>query len=157
MSDHSSAAKLPRGGTSDNPVTTEARRLDEHGRCCGRKPVYYKGGSWASPPGAPMHFCGRCNREYGTDGVQKSNWAWAVAAAPVTITDVMRRAAPDALYPCETYECAEERTYPADELHWHPRHECFYCEGCHSGEHQDGDPRWGDAECPTLAQVLRAP
>ena len=74
-----------------------------------------------------------------------------------TITDEMRRAAPDALYPCETYGCAEERTYPADELHWHPRHECFYCEGCHSGEHEKGDPRWGDAECPTLAQVLRAP
>jgi len=50
--------------------------LDENGRCCGRKPIHYKGGSWRSPPGSPMHFCGGCCREFGPDGAQRENWAW---------------------------------------------------------------------------------
>ena len=54
-------------------------KLDEKGRCCGRKPIYYKGGSWRSPPGAPLMFCGRCNREYDPiTGEQRENWAWAL-------------------------------------------------------------------------------
>ena len=54
--------------------------LDEHGRCCGRKPLFYKGGSWRSPKGAPLHFCCRCHREYGPDGMQRANWAWKAVA-----------------------------------------------------------------------------
>mgnify|MGYP001209491228 CR=1 FL=1 len=52
-----------------------ASKLD-NGRCCGRKPIFYKGGSWRSPKQAPMHFCDRCHKEYGPDGVQRENWAW---------------------------------------------------------------------------------
>ena len=52
------------------------KRLDAKGRCCGRKPIYYRGGSWCSPMNCPMHFCDRCDREYGPDGVQRDNWAW---------------------------------------------------------------------------------
>ncbi|MCP5006496.1 MAG: hypothetical protein GY941_21540 [Planctomycetes bacterium] len=53
------------------------RRLDEKGRCCGRKPLHYKGGGWCSPPEAPMLFCFRCDRAYDVNtGRQKENWAF---------------------------------------------------------------------------------
>ena len=45
-----------------------AQSLDERGRCCGRKPIPYK---------RPLrYFCPRCDRRYGPDGLQQSNWAW---------------------------------------------------------------------------------
>lgn len=53
-------------------------QLDPLGRCCGRKPIFYRGGSWMSPPGSPKHYCPRCDSEYGTDGKRRANWAWAV-------------------------------------------------------------------------------
>lgn len=44
-------------------------------RCCGRKPIRYKGGSWCSP--APQLFCPRCDRAYDLEtGDQMENWAW---------------------------------------------------------------------------------
>lgn len=53
-----------------------APALDERGRCCGRKPLHYKGGSWRSPA-HPMKFCDRCNREFDPlTGAQRDNWAW---------------------------------------------------------------------------------
>ena len=64
------------------------KTLDENGRCCGRKPLYYKGGSWRSPPGSPMYFCYRCDREYGPDGHQRANWAWD--GNGILLTDVGR-------------------------------------------------------------------
>jgi hypothetical protein len=51
--------------------------LDAKGRCCGRRPIYYKGGSWRSPLGAPMYHCCDCSAEFGPDGKQRANWAWA--------------------------------------------------------------------------------
>jgi hypothetical protein len=47
----------------------EARSLDEHGRCCGRKPLVYK---------RPDHhyFCAKCDAEFTPDGKQRPNWAW---------------------------------------------------------------------------------
>lgn len=42
----------------------ENKRLDEKGRCCGRKPIYYRGGAWNSPPGSPMLWCCRCDTVY---------------------------------------------------------------------------------------------
>ena len=56
----------------------EDRRLDDKGRCCGRKPIFYRGGAWNSPPQAPMHYCTRCDREYGPDGVQRESRAWTM-------------------------------------------------------------------------------
>lgn len=50
--------------------------FDNEGRCCGRKPLFYKGGSWRSPPGSPKYFCTRCFREFGPDGKQRPNFAW---------------------------------------------------------------------------------
>lgn len=51
-------------------------RLDEKGRCCGCKPIHYKGGSWRSP-NHPMKFCSRCCREFDPEGgEQRENWAW---------------------------------------------------------------------------------
>lgn len=46
-----------------------ARALDLSGRCCGRKPLFYK-----RP--APHHFCTRCDGQFGPDGQQQQNWAW---------------------------------------------------------------------------------
>lgn len=62
--------------TSSPPAAQALTKLDDKGRCCGRKPLHYKGGSWRSPRGAPMFFCCECNREFGPDGQQRSNWAW---------------------------------------------------------------------------------
>lgn len=42
----------------------ERKQLDDKGRCCGRKPIYYKGMAWNSPPGSPMKWCPRCNTTY---------------------------------------------------------------------------------------------
>ena len=51
-------------------------KLDEKGRCCGRKPLDYKGGSWRSPR-RPQKFCTRCCRAYNREtGEQIENWAW---------------------------------------------------------------------------------
>lgn len=50
-----------------------APTLDERGRCYGRKPLHYKGGSWCSPS-RPMKFC---DREFDpATGAQRENWAW---------------------------------------------------------------------------------
>ena len=44
-------------------------KLDEKGRCCGRKPLIYKCDS--------MHFCCRCDRAFNLEsGEQVENWAW---------------------------------------------------------------------------------
>jgi hypothetical protein len=52
-------------------------KLDGKGRCCGRKPIHYKGGGWQSPPGAPFKFCFRCDRAFDVEtGEQRENWAW---------------------------------------------------------------------------------
>jgi len=51
-------------------------KLDEKGRCCGRKPIDYKGGAWNSPH-RPQKFCPRCDRSYDREtGEQIENWAW---------------------------------------------------------------------------------
>lgn len=51
-------------------------KLDAKGRCCGRKPIDYKGGGWNSPR-KPMKFCDRCCREFDrVTGEQTANWAW---------------------------------------------------------------------------------
>lgn len=53
----------------DTYLRISARRLDEKGRCCGRKPLVYK---------RPEHhlFCCRCCAEFSPDGIQRPNWAW---------------------------------------------------------------------------------
>lgn len=63
-------------------LPTNQVSLDQQGRCCGRKPLFYKGGSWRSPPGSPMHFCCECHREFGPDGKQRPNWAWPASVTP---------------------------------------------------------------------------
>lgn len=48
----------------------EAKRLDERGRCCGRKPMVYK---------RPDHqlFCPRCDASFNPEtGIQWQNWAY---------------------------------------------------------------------------------
>lgn len=51
--------------------------IDEKGRCCGRKPLHYKGGSWRYD-GPPQLFCTRCDRSYNPETKeQQANWAWA--------------------------------------------------------------------------------
>ena len=66
----------------------EVMRLDSSGRCCGRKPLYYKGGSWRSPTGSPMYFCGKCMREFGPDGEQRENFAWKKSGGGfITLTE----------------------------------------------------------------------
>jgi len=47
--------------------------LDSKGRCCGRKPLEYRG-SWHGPR---QYFCTRCDRSFDLDtGKQIENWAW---------------------------------------------------------------------------------
>ena len=45
------------------------RRLDDKGRCCGRKPLVYK---------RPVthFFCTKCDAEFAVSGKQRPNWAW---------------------------------------------------------------------------------
>jgi len=52
--------------------------LDEKGRCCGRKPIQYKGGAWNSPA-RPQLFCPRCDRAYHPETEEQiENWAWGM-------------------------------------------------------------------------------
>ena len=45
-------------------------KLDEKGRCCGRKPIHYKRPT-------ERKFCDRCDRAYDPKtGWQLTNWAW---------------------------------------------------------------------------------
>jgi hypothetical protein len=51
-------------------------KLDEKGRCCGRKPLVYTTGRFTAPEG-PQKFCFCCDRSYDlTTGEQIENWAW---------------------------------------------------------------------------------
>lgn len=43
-------------------------KLDEKGRCCGRKPLVYKRDGHL--------FCCRCDRSFNFEGQQIENWAW---------------------------------------------------------------------------------
>ena len=54
-------------------------KLDEKGRCCGRKPIHYRSSrdnvSGCLP--RPSKFCGCCDRAFDPDtGCQIENWAW---------------------------------------------------------------------------------
>lgn len=54
-------------------------RLDEKGRCCGRKPLDYKS-RWSTREG-PQRYCPRCDRAYDRDtGEQMPNWAFRRSA-----------------------------------------------------------------------------
>lgn len=49
-------------------ITIPPRRVDELGRCCGRKPMRYM---------RDRHlFCPRCDAAYDFDGNQITNWAY---------------------------------------------------------------------------------
>lgn len=51
------------------------RKLDDKGRCCGRKPTPYKG---RYAMGGPHRVCLRCSRAYHlTENEQIPNWAWS--------------------------------------------------------------------------------
>lgn len=50
-------------------------RLDDKGRCCGRKPMEYRS-RWSTDTG-PHKYCPRCDRAYDLDtGEQIPNWAY---------------------------------------------------------------------------------
>ena len=50
-------------------------KLDDKGRCCGRKPIVYKS-KWSTAEG-PQKFCTRCDRSFHLEtGEQIPNWAW---------------------------------------------------------------------------------
>jgi hypothetical protein len=50
---------------------SDARKLDDHGLCCGRKPMVYK----------KRRLCIKCNRAYDLeDNEQVPNWAWSPVA-----------------------------------------------------------------------------
>ena len=45
-----------------------AKKLNERGQCCGRKPIVYK---------RPPHlYCHRCDASFDMHGEQIENWAW---------------------------------------------------------------------------------
>ncbi len=50
-------------------------KLDNKGRCCGRKPLVYRGEHTTST--GPHRFCPRCDRAYDLEeNEQIPNWAW---------------------------------------------------------------------------------
>lgn len=50
-------------------------KLDDKGRCCGRKPMVYK--SRHSTPEGPQRYCPRCDRAYDLEENQQiENWAY---------------------------------------------------------------------------------
>ena len=49
-------------------VRLPARKLDNEGRCCGKKPIFYKG--------RRSHWCSRCGADFGVDGQQHSGNLW---------------------------------------------------------------------------------
>lgn len=55
-------------------------KLDSKGRCCGKKPIFYKR-SHGDTPG-PFYFCVRCSRAFDTDGNQIENWGWKLSWNP---------------------------------------------------------------------------
>lgn len=51
-------------------------KLDDTGRCCGRRPIDYKSGK-STGLGTPHLFCARCDAAYDrTTHEQIENWAW---------------------------------------------------------------------------------
>jgi hypothetical protein len=59
--------------------TTPSWKLDEKGRCCGRKPMAYK--SQYSTSTGPHRYCPRCDRAYDLEeNEQIPNWAWRLTA-----------------------------------------------------------------------------
>jgi len=65
------------------------RKLDEAGRCCGRKPLVYKR--------EPHYFCDRCDRAFSLrDGVQIANWAWRAVDGGFTSAKTVRGETSDA-------------------------------------------------------------
>lgn len=51
------------------------QQLDEKGRCCGRKPMVYRGRQ--STAEGPQRYCPRCDRSYDlAHNHQIPNWAW---------------------------------------------------------------------------------
>ena len=58
-------------------VFCEPERLDDKGRCCGRKPLVYKRSrGWDQRPG-PYRFCTICDRAYEFDRPEQiANWAY---------------------------------------------------------------------------------
>jgi hypothetical protein len=56
-------------------------KLDNKGRCCGRKPLVYKRANRYAGYG-PHLFCTRCCRAYGLESQEQiDNWAWKCDAA----------------------------------------------------------------------------
>lgn len=50
-------------------------KLDEKGRCCGRKPLVYKTLKYTGE--RPQKYCPRCDRAFDIKtGEQIKNWAW---------------------------------------------------------------------------------
>ena len=67
------------------------------------------------------------------------------------ITDAMREAMPPPVYGCAMDGCAEEATWPAEDIQW--VRDGFYCDACRDYlEPPPGDDEYG----PTLAKVLAA-
>lgn len=63
-----------------HPVGLAMSKLDDEGRCCGRKPMVYRS-RWSTSTG-PHRYCPRCDRAYDLDtGEQISNWAWRQTAS----------------------------------------------------------------------------
>lgn len=66
--------------------------LDEKGRCCGLKPMVYRGRNTTST--GPHRFCVRCDRAYSLEeNEQIPNWAWKIGASGEWECQTSRKAA----------------------------------------------------------------
>lgn len=70
--------------------------LPSDGRCCGRKPLFYKRDYRTNAP-RPHHFCTRCDAEYDEGGTQTPNWQWAEMDGRLYHTRTVKDAALDML------------------------------------------------------------
>ncbi len=57
-------------------IVFKPRQMTEEGRCCGRKPLFYKTSRGMKVVKDAHYFCTTCDAEFGVDGKQRANWAW---------------------------------------------------------------------------------
>lgn len=52
--------------------------LDTKGRCCGRKPIFYKTSNGIRSCPDHHYYCSRCRREFSPNGEQRESSSWVI-------------------------------------------------------------------------------
>jgi hypothetical protein len=83
-------------------------KLDEKGRCCGKKPLSYKRQTDSHIPG-PHFFCHRCCRAFSPDGLQIENWAYVKIPGGFERRPVLKPGGEEMKKNIEDYKVSPER------------------------------------------------